>query len=137
MFEIHSCHFETFSYHCAVACIPPLPYMETAAQALSSRIAELEGGELPVGLMRSLKESLKDPSGAVSAQTILTLNDADHLPEIKTAEGQKTNIEYDFQQLCVLFCQQGCPMRPICSTSDMRFPNVQLTLRDGFGKTLW
>ena len=61
--------------------------METVAQALSNRIAELEGGELSVGLMRSLKESLKGPFGAASAQAILSLKEADHLPEIKTAEG--------------------------------------------------
>ena len=72
--------------------------METVTQALSNRIVELEGAgfELPVGVMSNLKESLKDQSGATSAQTILSLKDADHLRELKTVEGQKnSNIEHD------------------------------------------
>ena len=64
--------------------------METVAQALSNRIAELEGAglELPAGVMPNLKESLKDPSGATSAQTILSLKDTDDWYELKTVEGQ-------------------------------------------------
>ena len=64
--------------------------METVAQALSNHIAELEGGSLdvPAGVLHNLKESLKDLSGATSAQTILSLKDTDDWCELKTVEGQ-------------------------------------------------
>ena len=64
--------------------------METVAQALSNHIAELEGAGLvlPAGVMHNLKESLKDLSGATSAQTILSLKDTDDGCELKTVEGQ-------------------------------------------------
>ena len=82
--------------------------METVAQALSKRIAELEGAgfELPVGVMHSLKESLKDPSGATSAQTILSLKDADHLCELQIVEGQKTQTSHTITTFIMFSPQQ-------------------------------
>ena len=128
IFETLSCHFETFSYHCAVVRNPPCA-METVTQALSNRIVELEGAgfELSVGVMRNLKESLKDLSGATSAQTILSLKDTDDWYELKNVEGQTIfkqwnsklfllycNISANRTVLCDLFVQQvtrGAPMR--------------------------
>ena len=112
IFETLSCHFETFSYHCAVVRNPPCA-METVTQALSNRIVELEGAgfELPAGVMSNLKESLKDQSGATSAQTILSLKDADHLRELKTVEGQKTQTSNTIPMFIMFSHQQDCFMR--------------------------
>jgi hypothetical protein len=91
--------------------------METVAQALSNRIAELEGAGLafPAGVLYNLKESLKDKTGATCAQTILSLKDIDDWHELKTVEGQTIfkiefycNVYDNFPPTGLLYATSSC-----------------------------